>query len=75
MFVKALFCFVIIQLFPFMSERERSQRGLKRRKKSCVSSMMSTVILKVCFPFCSRIFSVCCMLQDTAALCIEILVT
>lgn len=32
-----------------MSEREKDQLGLKRRKRSCVSSMRSTVILKVCF--------------------------
>lgn len=32
-----------------MSERKKDQLGLKRKKRSCVSSMRSTVILKVCF--------------------------
>lgn len=40
-----------------MSERERNQRGLKRRKRSYATSMRSTVILKVSFLF------VCCIIS------------
>ncbi len=40
------------EMFPLilnMSERERNQHGLKRRKKSCEGSMRNTVILRVFF--------------------------
>lgn len=57
--------FEMLRLVLNMPERERNQHGLKRRKRSCVSFMRSTVILKVCFHF------VCCllyyMLQDAYA--------
>lgn len=46
-----------------MAERERNQHGLKRRKRSCASSLRSIVILGVCF-VCLHIFSVCCLISN-----------
>lgn len=55
-----------------MAERKRDQHGLKRRKRSCVSCMKNTVILKVCLHlFCfieARRY--CCTRVESTFLCL-----
>lgn len=59
-------------IWLIMSERRRDQHGLKRRKRSCVSCMKNTVILKVCLHlFCFiEAGRYCCTIVRSTFLCL-----